>query len=78
LAFCSLFPGWQFIALYRRLTNTGPLEEFQRLRDIRTRSARGEVVRSPECREFLRHRHVDQLVKRYPFSFRELTRFFQE
>ena len=40
--------------------------------------ARGEVVRSPECREFLRHRHVDQLVKRYPFSFRELTRFFHE
>src|ERR1039458_9287799 len=45
---------------------------------ICTRGSRGEVVRSPECREFLRHRHVDQLVKRYPFSFRELTRFFQE
>src|SRR5258705_11686254 len=78
LAFCSFFFGWQFIALCRRLANTGSLEDFQRLRDIRTRSSRGEVVRRPECREFLRHRHVDQLVKRYPFSFRELTRFFQE
>src|ERR1035437_4781020 len=78
LALCSLSPGWQFIALSRRLANTGPLEDFQRLWDIRTRGSRGEVVRSPECREFLRHRHVDQLVKRYPFSYRELTRFFQE
>jgi hypothetical protein len=78
LALCSPFPGWQFIALYRRLANTGPLEDFQRLRDIRARGSRGEVVRSPQCREFLRHRRVDQLVKRYPFSFRELTRFFQE
>jgi len=57
------------------IANTGPLEDFYRLRDIRTRSSRGEVVRGPECREFLRYRHVDQLVKCYPFSFNELTRF---
>src|SRR5258705_9324679 len=47
LAFCSLFLGWQFIALYRRLANTGPLQDFQRLRNIRTRSSRGGVVRRP-------------------------------
>ena len=35
LAFCSLFLGWQFTALYRRLANTRPLEDFQRLRDRR-------------------------------------------
>src|SRR6478735_2598408 len=65
-------------ALYRRLANTGPLEDFQRLWDIRTGSSRGEIVRRPECREFLRDCHVDQLVKGYPFGFRKLTRFFQE
>ena len=78
LALCSPFLGWQFIALSRRLANTGPLEDFRCLRDIRTRNSRGEVVRSPQCRQFFRHRNIDQLVKRHPFSFRELTRFFQE
>jgi hypothetical protein len=48
LALCSPFPGWQFIALYRRLANSGTLEDFQRLRDIRARGSRGEVVRSAE------------------------------
>jgi hypothetical protein len=27
----SFFLGWHFIALYRRLANTGPLEDFERL-----------------------------------------------
>src|ERR1700688_4259017 len=36
-------------------------------------AARGEVVRSPECRKFLRYRHVDQLVKRDPCSFCKLN-----
>jgi hypothetical protein len=46
---------------------------------ISARAARAvEVVRRPECRKFLRHRYGDQLVQRYSFSFRELTRFFEE
>jgi hypothetical protein len=33
----------RFIALYRPPANTGPLQDFHRLRNIRTRSSRGEV-----------------------------------
>ena len=75
---CIVLIFRQFIAAYWLVFSPGARQDSQCLRPVCTLRSPAEILLGAQCRNLLCHGHINELIQRDSFAFRNLPQFFHQ